>query len=135
MIEKIILQENDKHYLLLKILPTEACKTFYNGIRSLEENHNRSIFNHKEWFNKSIGISTIKSSILNENDFLVKIPFKYSKPMSKLYSKNGTPFNYYHLKPGMEVICLLGTSNIWINVDNSVSYNLSVKEILITKTI
>lgn len=123
VLEKII-KENGKEYLLLRALPTEACQTFFNGIKNLEEAHI-----------KSSKKNLIIKSVITDNTFLVKIPFKYSKPIIKLYSKNGSLFNYYHLKPGMEIICLLGSSKLWINFDNIVTYNLSVKEILITKPI
>jgi len=132
ILEKII-QEDNKEYLLLKLLPTEASKTFQNGINNLEDSHNK-IINLKNWFNYSLPRNGIKS-VINGDSFIVKIPFKYSKPTLKIYSKNGSLFNYYHLKSGMELICLLDSSKLWINFDNSVTYNLSVKEILITKTI
>ncbi len=122
LLEKII-QENGKEYLILKVLPTEACQTFFKGLKNLEE-----------CFTTLLKINKIRS-VIRDNTFLVKIPFKYSKPTIKLYSKNGSLFNYYHLKEGMEIICLLSSSKLWINFDNIVSYNLSVKEILITKPI
>ena len=39
LIEKII-KENNKEYLLLKMLPTEACRTFCKKILELENRHN-----------------------------------------------------------------------------------------------
>ena len=133
LIEKII-KENNKEYLLLKILPTEACKTFCTKIFELENKHNIELNNHKDWFNKKIPISEVKS-VFNEDCFIVKIPFNYSRPNVKIYDKDSKLFNYYHLKQGMEIICLLNVNNIWINFDNVPNYNLIVKEILITKTI
>jgi hypothetical protein len=133
LIEKII-KENNKEYLLLKILPTEACKTFCTKMLSLEDNHNSELSNHKDWFNKRIPISEVKS-IFKDDCFIVKIPFNYSSPNVKIYNKDSKLFNYYHLKPGMEIICLLNINNIWINFDNIPTYNLIAKEILITKCI
>jgi hypothetical protein len=128
IIERII-KENNKDYLLLKLIGNQACHLFFSKIFELEENINKSF--KKEWFNNSIPISNIKP-IFTGDSFTVKIPFKYSKPITKCYS-NGSLFNYYSLLPGMEIICLLSLKNIWINFDNNVTYNLSVKEILVTK--
>jgi hypothetical protein len=133
LVEKII-KQNNKEYLLLKILPTEACKTFCTKILSLENKHNTELHNHKEWFNRKLPISEVKS-VFTEDCFIVKVPFNYSSPSIKIYDKESRLFNYYHLKTGMEVICLLNVNNIWINFDNTPSYNLTVKEILITKLI
>jgi hypothetical protein len=133
LVEKII-KQNNKEYLLLKILPTEACKTFCTKILSLENKHNTELHNHKEWFNRKLPISEVKS-VFTEDCFIVKVPFNYSSPSIKIYDKESRLFNYYNLKTGMEVICLLNINNIWINFDNTPSYNLTVKEILITKLI
>lgn len=127
-----IIEKDNKHYLILKVLPTEACRTFYTKINELEENHNRVLCKHNEWFNSSLHRDSIKSNI-NGDLFTVKVPFKYSNPLTKLYDKDSNLFNYYHLKKGMEIICLLSTDNLWINFDNLVTYNLSTKEILVTK--
>jgi hypothetical protein len=131
LIEKLI-KENNKEYLLLKILPTEACKTFCKKILEFENKHNIELNKHKHWFNKNISISLIKS-VFNEDCFIVKVPFKGTNPQIKIYDKDSNLFNYYLLKEGMEIICLLNFSNIWINFDNTPSYNLIIKEILITK--
>lgn len=130
IIEKII-KENSKEYLLLKILGTEACRTFYSKISELEDTHNSVISKHNEWFNNSLPIGNVKS-VFKGQTFLVKVPFKYSSPNIKIY-KDSRLFNYYHLKEGMEIICLLGCNNLWINFDNNVSYHLILKEIMITK--
>jgi hypothetical protein len=127
-----IINEDNKHYLILKVLPTEASRTFYTKINELEEKHNNTLQKHSDWFNSSLPRDAIKSN-LDEDIFKVKIPFKYSNPVTKCYDKESNLFNYYHLKKGMEIICLLSTNSLWINFDNSVSYNLSAKEILITK--
>jgi len=129
LIEEIV-KENNKEYLILKILPTEACKTFCTKIYELEKNHNVNL--KKEWFNKKLLISEIKS-IFDNDHFTVKIPFKYNNPCIKIYDRDSKLFNYYHLKKGMEIICLLSCNNIWINFDNACVYNLNVKEILVTK--
>ena len=68
--------------------------------------------------------------VFNEDCFIVKIPFKYSKPLIKVYKDNKL-FNYYHLAKGMEIICLLNLSKLWVNFKNEISYNLNVKEILV----
>ena len=128
LIEKII-KENNKEYLLLKILPTEACKTFCTKILSLEDKHNSELNNHKDWFNKRIPISEVKS-IFVDDCFTVKIPFKYSKPIIKVYNETGL-FNYYKLSKDTTVICLLGLDKIWINQYNEPNYNLIVKEIMV----
>ena len=130
LIEDIV-KENNKEYLILKILPTEACRTFCTKIFEIEKNHNQNL--KKEWFNKKIQIPEIKS-IFTEDTFIVKIPFKYSNPCIKIYDRESKLLNYYHLKKGMEVICLLNYNHIWINFDNTCVYNLNVKEILVTKT-
>jgi hypothetical protein len=130
LIEDIV-KEGTKEYLVLKILPTEACKTFCTKIFELEKNHDQNL--KKEWFNKKLQISEIKSIFENDH-FTVKVPFKYSKPCLNIYDKDSKLFNYYHLKKGMEIICLLNCNNIWINFDNVSVYNLNVKEILITKS-
>lgn len=132
VIIKKIVKENDKEYLFLQIIGNEGCKTFYSKIKELEENHNRELLKNKDWFNKNLEINNIKS-IFKEDIFTVKIPFKYSKPIVKIYDKDSRLFNYYSLKPGMEVMCLLSCNNIWVNFDNTTTYNLIVKEILITK--
>ena len=45
--------------------------------------------------------------------------------------KGSSLFNYYHLSKGMEIICLVNLSKLWINFKNEGSYNLNVKEILV----
>ena len=125
-----LIKEGDKEYMLLKIIGTEACKSFYSKICEIEKNHTKNL--NKNWFNKELPVNSIKT-IFEEDCFKVKIPFRYSKPSINCYSANGNLFNYYHLKEGMEIICLLTCGNIWINFDNVASYNLSIKEILVTK--
>jgi hypothetical protein len=129
LIEKII-KEGNKEYMLLKIIGTEACKSFYLKIVEIEKNHNIKL--NKKWFDKTLPINNIKT-IFEEDCFRVKVPFRYQKPLATCYSSNGNLFNYYRLKEGMEIICLLTCGNIWINYDNVASYNLSVKELLVTK--
>jgi hypothetical protein len=131
IIEKIV-RENNKEFLILKILGNEACKCFCLKLFDLEKNINYKL--NKNWFNENIPINDVKS-VFKGDCFTVKIPFKYSKPIITTYSHNGNVFNYYNLKEGMEIICLLSINNIWINFDNSVNYYLNVKEIKITKDI
>jgi len=116
---KMLIESLKDNYITLKILPNEACKIFYSKIIELE----KEFSNH--FPNK------INNNIFKENIFTVKIPFSYSKPNVKIYL-NDSPFNYYHLSKGMEVICLLYCDKLWIN-EKGLFYNLSVKEILITK--
>ena len=65
---------------------------------------------------------------IKKNDYTVflhknyhkKIPFKYSKPLIKVYKDNKL-FNYYHLAKGMEIICLLNLSKLWVNFKNEIN--------------
>ena len=109
--------ENNYNYIILKILPTEACRLFCSKIFELEEK-----------------IKTIYSinTIFKKDTFTIKIPFNYSKPTIKIVSKETDFFNYYHLKEGMEVICLLTCNKLWVSDNEECNYNLSAKEILIT---
>jgi hypothetical protein len=136
IIEKII-KENNKEYLLLKLIPTNATQTFYNKILNIEKSINESIngTSNKDWFNKNLPIENIKSvfEYLNGNNEIylrVKIPFKYSRPLVSIYSGESL-FNYYQLREGMEIICLLSINKLWINYDNAFSYNVVAKEISI----
>jgi len=111
-IEKIIKEPGDKEYLLLKIIPNEGSRIFYQKISEIE----------------SI-LSSIESN-LSGDCFKVKIPFKYGKPQLNIFSKDYL-FNYYHLVEGMEVILLLSISNIWTIPGGLSTYSLIVREILI----
>lgn len=113
-----ILTENDKNYLILKIYPTQASKIFYSKIIEFEKYIS-------DYYSKDV------NGIFKEDTFRVKIPFKSSKPILKIY-KDDFLFNYYHLCKGMEIICLLQLSKVWIT--ESIYYNLTVNEILITKS-
>ena len=75
-----LVKENDNEYLILKILPTQACKTFCSKIQEIEA-----------CFTDTFG--EIKS-VFKEDLVTIKIPFKYSKPLVKLY-KDESLFNYY----------------------------------------
>ena len=114
-IEKIIKEPGDKEYLLLKIIPNEGSRIFYQKISEIESN---------------IGILGIFESNLVGDCFKVKIPFKYGKPQLNIFSKDSL-FNYYHLVEGMEVILLLSISNIWTIPGGLSTYSLIVREILI----
>ena len=113
-IEKIIKCSDDKEYLLLKIIPNEGSRIFYQKISEIES---------------ILGISSIESN-LSGDCFKVKIPFKYGKPQLNIFSKDYL-FNYYHLVEGMEVILLLSISNIWTIPGGISTYSLIVREILI----
>jgi hypothetical protein len=117
IIDKII-KENNKEYLILKLLPNEASKTFYQKLLDIESNITKR-------FNGSV------VSIIDTNFIKVKIPFKYDKPLLNIFLSDDTLFNYYHLKVGMEVIILLSMNNLWINPDNTINYHLNVKEMII----
>ena len=111
-IEKIIKEPDDKEYLLLKIIPNEGSRIFYQKISEIE-----SILGNIE-------------SNLSGDCFKVKIPFKYGKPQLNIFSKDYL-FNYYHLVEGMEVTLLLSISNIWTIPGGISTYSLIVREILI----
>ena len=121
-----LIKENNHEYLSLKIIGNKACETFCSKINQLETFFNTKAVN---WFDKSLPVNDTKS-VFNEDCFIVKIPFKYSKPLINVYKDNKL-FNYYHLTKGMEIICLLSLSKLWINFKNETSYNLNVKEILV----
>ena len=118
MIIHELVKENEHEYIVLQILNTEACKTFYLKITEIEK-----------YFSEKIK-STIKS-VFHENYVTLKIPFRGSNPLIKVYREDNL-FNYYHLEVGMKIICLLGIDKIWINNFNEASYHLVVKEIMIT---
>uniref|UniRef100_A0A6C0AZ71 Uncharacterized protein n=1 Tax=viral metagenome TaxID=1070528 RepID=A0A6C0AZ71_9ZZZZ len=117
LIIESLIKENEHEYLNLKIKGTEACKFFCSKILELESFFSNSLKNQ------------IKT-IFNEDNFIVKIPFKYSKPLVKVY-KNDSLFNYYHLTKDLEIICLLELDKLWINNSNEPNYNLIVKEIMV----
>ena len=110
-----LIKENDHEFLTLKLAGNQACKTFCLKIKELETS-----------FSKRFDIS----SVFNEDLLTVKIPFKYSKPLVKVY-KNDNLFNYYHLEQDLEIICLLCIDKVWVNNFNEASYHLIVKEIMI----
>ena len=112
IIEKLIRENNGKEYIIVKLV---NCKSFKDKIIELENELSK-------YSNKNI------NSILLDSTLKLKVPFKYSKPIIKIYSENKL-FNYYNLKPGMKIICLVSLNGIWIN--NYTNYNLNIKEILI----
>jgi len=112
-----LIKENNHEYLILKIFGNEACKLFFSKINELETQFSDNLNNK------------IKS-VFTEDNFIVKIPFKYSKPLIKIY-KEDSLFNYYHLSKGMKIICLLNIDKIWINTYNEPNYTLTVKEIMV----
>ena len=107
----------EKNQLSLKMMNTQACKTFYDKITEIEA------FLTKTLKNK------IKS-IFYEDLLNIKIPFSHSKPLVKIY-KDEKLFNYYHLEKDTNIICLVTLDKIWINNFNEPSYHLSAKEIMI----
>jgi hypothetical protein len=117
MIIDTILKENENQYISLKVLPTQACKSFYLKVKEIETFFTTTFKN------------PIKS-IFHEDFMKIKIPFKCGKPLPKIY-KTDSLFNYYNLCAGMEVICLVGIDKVWVNNFDEPSYQLNVKEIMI----
>lgn len=117
MVVDSLLSENEKEYLVLKIIGTQACKTFCSKITEIEE-----LFkNHLK--------GDIKS-VFHEEFVTVKIPMRYSRSLVKVYREDSL-FNYYHLEKNMEVICLVSIDKIWSNNFDESSYHLNVKEIMV----
>jgi len=116
-IEKII-KENDKYYLLLKLNNNEASLSFYNKLLEIEK-----------YIIGSIPLKNVNiiQSVFDGIYFKVKIPFKYDKPICNIYYSNSL-FNFYNLKEGMEIICLLSFNKLWVNFD-TINYNLNATEI------
>ena len=107
------------NYIILELLGTQACKTFYTKIMEIEKQLAPEINN------------PIKS-VFQENLLTIKIPFSKSEnPLVKVYREDQL-FNYYHLEESMEVICLIGLDKVWINNFNEYSYQLTAKEIMVT---
>lgn len=111
---KVKIIDMDDNYLTLKILATEASRIFFIKIHEFEQQLK------KKFSNQQI------TSIFDGDTFKVKIKNKNFK----VYF-NCNLFNLYHLKPGMDIICLVSISKIWMNIYNVISYNLKVDEILI----
>ena len=108
---KIKIVEICNDYLTLQILPSEACRIFFNKIDEFEQT-----------LSKRFNLKTVK---LFENElFKVKIKNKNFK----IYL-NGNLFNIYHLKTGMDIICLVSISRLWIT--DSIRFNLKVNEMVI----
>ena len=108
-----IIKESDKEFLCLQILGTLACKKFFDKILEFE-----SVLT--EHFNLPI------QSIFKGDHFNVKVQV----PSVEVFF-NGSLFNYYHLRKGMEIICLVQCDKMWIS--NSLNYHLHVKEIMLLK--
>jgi hypothetical protein len=128
LIEDFI-KENNKEYILLKILPTEACKTFCSKLNELEETFNKNFKENPDWFFQG-GHSPVQS-IFKDDCFLVKIPFRNGQPQVRFYTKEGL-VNYNILEKGMCVICLITIDKLWISNYNDANYYLTVKEMMIT---
>ena len=101
----------DENFLTLKILPSEACRIFFNKIHEFQE-----IL--KKMFNLEV------EDLFENENFKVKIKNK----TFKIYL-NGNLFNFYHLKKGMDIICLVSISRLWIT--DSIRFNLKVDEMVI----
>jgi uncharacterized membrane protein len=115
MIIESLIKQNEKEYIVLKILGNVACKTFCTKVKSIEE-----------YFEKMFGY--VQSVF--ENEFVtIKVPIKFSKPMVKIH-KNDMLFNYYHLAQGMEIICFVTIDKVWVT-ESGASYHLNVKEIMV----
>jgi hypothetical protein len=122
-----LIKKDDHEYICLKIINTKACEIFCSKLLEIEKVFNENLKKHSNWFNP--GPLNLKS-IFTDDTFIVKIPFKFLNPMVTVY-KSCSLFNYYHLSKGMEIICLVNLSKLWINFKNEGSYNLNVKEILV----
>ena len=122
MILKKIFKQNDKEYLLLQLIGNKASKTFYEKIHQFEDSHNTYL--------KNMNVNTNLKSLFDNDVLTVKVPFKYSKPLTRII-KNSQLFNYYNLKEDTTLICLLECNNIWINENNIPNYHLIAKEIMI----
>lgn len=112
---RVILENIKDNIITLKILPTQASSIFYNKMQEFE-----TVIKNK-FQEYSI------NSLFNQDTFTIKI-----KTIPKVFLE-GSQFNYYHLKPGMELIFLVDISRLWINNYNEINYTLSAKEILIKK--
>ncbi len=108
-------KENGHEFITLKIVGNQACKSFCLKIKEIEE-----------FFLKQFNIH----SVIHGDLLTVKVPFKYSKPLIKVY-KNDNLFNYYHLEQDTDIICLLCIDKIWVDNFNEASYHLNIKEIMI----
>jgi len=106
--------EIDTDYITLSLLPSEACNIFYNKIHDFEKKI-------KELFNNVY-------PLFENETFKVKI----KNDSFKIYYQ-GNQFNRYHLKPGMDIICLVSISKLWENVYNVINYTLKVNEMVIKK--
>jgi len=113
-----IIKENEKEYLILKIIGNKACKSFFDKIHELEKS-----------FEKQFKVKV--HSIFENDHFKVKVPFISEKPNIKVYHENQL-FNYYQLSKGMEIICLLQCDKLWKDSFH-LYYNLHVKEIMLLK--
>jgi len=110
---------NETGFIVLKVNCTQACKTFYLKILEIEAHLNKKLEN------------SMNESVFHENYVTVKVPFKNSNPLIKVF-KDESLFNYFHLSTDMEIICMLSIDKVWINNFNEANYHLIVKEIMVT---
>jgi hypothetical protein len=108
--------EIDSNFITLSLLPSEACRVFYTKMIEFE-----TILKEKfsdSYFESIFKNETFKVNIKNDN--------------FKIYL-NGEQFNIYHLKPGMDIICLVSISKLWISSYNLLNYTLKVNEMVLKK--
>lgn len=120
---KTIINSINNNYFELKLLPTEASRTFYNKLIQLENEYNKYLLTKN--INKQI------KSIFKNEYFTVKIPFKNNHPLVKVYDKDNKLINFYKLINNNTIICLFVCKNLWITKDSDIHYQLTVKEILL----
>jgi hypothetical protein len=114
---KVIINENEtENFISLKIMGNESCKKFFCKIQELQSNIVKKL-------------DGPVNTIFTDDSFVVKV--KKQKP--RVCDSNGDLFNYYHLKQGMEIICLVSFETVWTNQNNENTFNLNVKEIMLLK--
>lgn len=103
----------DPDYITLSLLPSEACKIFYDKIHDFEKKV-------KQVFKNDI------IPLFENETFRVKI----KNDTFKIYYQSSL-FNRYQLQPGMDLILLVSINKLWENLYNVINYNLKVNEIVI----
>ena len=105
--------EIDNDYITLQILPTQACKIFFLKIHEFEQTL-KTLFVNQEVIGLFDG-SFFKIKVKNNKNF-------------KIYL-NGNLFNFYHLRPGDQVLLLVSISKLWDN--GTINYNLNIHEMVL----
>jgi hypothetical protein len=103
-------------HLNLMVLVTN--NSFVQKIKELEQ------FLEKR-YHKSV------KSVFNDNILNLKFPYKFSKPMFKVYFEN-RQFNHYNLKQEDSIICLVTIDKLWIS-QTEINYYLNIKEVMLLK--